>query len=118
MGKKAAIAAGLLLVPIVSGCASHRILSAEPESVGVAGQPFKHASMSIGGRSGLSSDGTGYVTRDECRTGDLTEVEVRRNVGQTIVTLITFGIVSPATIYFYCEKPETPPPCHCGDEEF
>jgi hypothetical protein len=74
------------------------------------------------GRCGLllSSDkrlrGPGYVTRDTCRTGDLAQVEVRRNVGQTLVTLLTLGIVSPATIYYLCEKPQPPPPCNCSQD--
>lgn len=102
---------------LASGCASHLIRSAEAEPVGNAGQPFRHASTSIGGAAGLSTDGTGYVTRDTCRSGDLAEVEVRRNVGQTLVTLLTLGIVSPVTIYYLCEKPQPPPPCNCPQSE-
>nr|WP_299908418.1 hypothetical protein [Sphingomonas bacterium] len=94
-----------------SGCASHIIRSAEMEPVGIAGQPFRHNSTSIGGRAGVTTEGTGYVTTRECRTGDLAQVEVRRNVGQTLVTVLTLGIVSPATILFYCAKPHVPPPC-------
>ena len=106
--------ASLFLAP---ACASHHIRSAEPEPVGIAGQPFIHKSTSIGGRGGVSTDGTGYVTRDECRSADLADVEVRRDFGQTLVTLFTLGFVSPATIYFYCEKQEVPPPCDCGDDD-
>lgn len=100
----------------VNGCASWQIRSAEPEPVGVAGQPFKHASLSIAGRQGVSSDGTGYVTREECRSDDLVQVEVRRDFDDTIITILTLGVVSPATIYFYCEKPEIAPPCDCEDD--
>jgi hypothetical protein len=99
---------------LASGCASHLIRSAEAEPVGNAGQPFRHVSTSIGGAAGLSTDGTGYVTRDTCRSGDLAEVEVRRSVGQTIVTLLTLGIVSPVTFYYLCEKPPPPPSCNCS----
>lgn len=94
-----------------SACASHIIRSAEMEPVGVSGQPFRHNSVSIGGRAGVTTEGTGYVTTKECRTGDLAQVELRRNVGQTLVTVLTLGIVSPATILFYCAKPPVPPPC-------
>lgn len=107
------VCSGLLAQP---GCASHIIRSAEGEPVGVAGQPFRLTSVSIGGRSGLSSHGTGYVTRSECRSADLVQVEVRRNLGQAAITLLTLGIVSPATLLFYCEKPEIPPPCECQPE--
>jgi hypothetical protein len=102
-----------MLMLLTSGCASFLIRSAEAEPVGKAGQPFRHNSLSIGGQTGFSSDGPGYVTRDTCRSGDLAQVEVRRNVGQTLVTLLTLGIVSPATIYYLCEKPQPPPPCDC-----
>jgi len=107
---RAACAASVLLT---AGCASYLIRSAEAEPVGRAGQAFRHNSTSIAGAAGFSTDGPGYVTRDTCRTGDLAQVEVRRNVGQTLVTLLTLGIVSPATIYYLCEKPSIPPPCDC-----
>ncbi len=98
---------------LVSSCASHTIRASQYNPVG---QEQAHATVSIAGRAGLSSDGTGY-SAIECRGDDLAQVEVRRNLGQGIVTLITLGIVSPATIYFYCEKQEIPPPCDCDDDD-
>jgi hypothetical protein len=107
----------LALAPLLlSGCASYLIRSAEAEPVGNAGQPYRHPSTSIAGAAGLSTDGPGYVTRDSCRSANLAQVEVRRNVGQTLVTLLTLGIVSPATIYYLCEKPKPPPPCNCSND--
>ena len=90
----------------------------QSEPVGNAGQPYRHSSTSILAPTGLSSDGPGYVTRDTCRSGDLAQVELRRNFGQTLVTLLTLGIVSPATFYYLCEKPAVPPPpppCNCTE---
>ena len=107
---RALAAAGLLAS---SGCASHLIRSGGFEPVGSGGQAFRHSSTSFAGAAGFSTDGPGYNTADTCRNGDLAEVEVRRNVGQTLVTLLTLGIVSPVTIHYYCEKPEPPPPCDC-----
>jgi curli biogenesis system outer membrane secretion channel CsgG len=101
---------------LLSGCASYLVRSAEAEPVGSAGQPFRHDSTSIAGAAGLSTDGPGYVTRDTCRSANLAQVEVRRNVGQTILTILTLGIVSPATIYYLCEKPKPPPPCNCSQD--
>ena len=106
----------VLLALSLGGCASYLIRSAEAEPVGVAGQPFRHESTSIAGAKGFSTEGAGYVTRDSCRSANLAQVEVRRNVGQTLVTLLTLGIVSPATIYYLCEKPKPPPPCNCSDD--
>ena len=108
---RVAILASLLAT---GGCASYLIRSAEPEPVGNAGQPFRHPSTSIAGAAGFSSDGPGYVTRNTCRSANLAQVEVRRNIGQTLVTLLTLGIASPATIYYLCEKPKPPPPCQCS----
>ncbi len=89
-------------------------MSAEAEDVGIAGQPFRHQSTSyVGGSTGFTSEGVGYVTRDTCRSADLAKVEYRRNFGQTLVTLLTLGLISPTTIYYYCEKPQPPPPCDC-----
>jgi hypothetical protein len=112
--RAAIVAAGLF----TTSCASHLIRSAESEPVGNAGQPYRHSSTSILAPTGLSSDGPGYVTRDTCRSGDLAQVELRRNFGQTLVTLLTLGIVSPATFYYLCEKPAVPPPpppCNCTE---
>ncbi len=114
MKTKFACAAGLALTTLLSSCASHTIRASEFNPVGNAGQEIARPSTSIGGRSGFSTDGTGYPAQ-ECRGGDLAQVEVRRDVGQTIVTLLTLGIVNPATIYFYCEKQEIPPPCDCEE---
>jgi hypothetical protein len=109
-------AAGMAL----SGCASHIISSARDDGSGAAGQAYRVQDTSIAGRSGLSSHGaTGYVTRDECRNEGLTRVEVRRDLGQGLITLLTLGIVSPVTIHFYCDKPPTPPEGDDGGgEEF
>lgn len=92
------------------GCASHLISSARPDGTCQAGMPCRVSDMSIAGRAGLSSNGaSGYVTREECGNEGLTRVEVRRNLGQGLVTILTLGIVSPVTIYFYCAKPPPPP---------
>jgi hypothetical protein len=111
------IIAAVALLSVQAGCASHTIRAAHFDPVGNAGQAFRHVSVSIAGRQGLSSEGTGYVSREECREGDLVQVEVRRNVGQAAVTLLTLGIVSPATILFHCEAPEIPPPCNCEQSQ-
>lgn len=121
MQTRKSCAAALAIVALASGCASHKITSAAPDGRGVAGQPFERKSTSIGGRAGVSTDGTGYVTGAECGEDAITEVEVRRDVGQTLVTLLTLGIVSPATFYFYCDNDAPPPPCDCetgSDDEF
>ena len=54
-------------------------------------------SLSITGREGAASDGTGYVTREECRSDNLVQVEIRRDIDDTIISLLTLGVVAPAT---------------------
>ena len=92
-----------------TGCASHTIYAKSPDGTAIAGQAFRKSQTSFFGDKGLNSHGTGYVA-DECRQGDLTEVSVKRNVGQTLITLLTLGTVSPATIHFKCEKISAPEP--------
>ncbi|NNC73179.1 MAG: hypothetical protein HKN78_09945 [Sphingomonadaceae bacterium] len=113
---KIAIAAAVCAAQL-GGCASYRIYAPEFDGVGPGGQPYQYSSTSVLGDQGLSTEGTGY-TATECPNADLAAVGVRRNFGQTIVTLLTLGVVSPATVEFYCAKPPDPPiPCDCEDDE-
>lgn len=93
----------------VSGCALHSITSATPDGTGAAGQSFHENQVSYFGAEGLNSDGTAYVAK-ECRSAGLAEVRLKRNFGQTLVTLLTLGIVSPATFEFQCKKTGAPAP--------
>ncbi len=92
------------------GCASYRIMAEQPDRVGNAGQPFERKSTSYFGKGGFSSDATGYVATECGERGTLADVAVERNFGQGLITVLTFGAVSPATILFYCNDPGPPPP--------
>lgn len=106
-----------ILSLFISGCASYRIYAAEFDGVGPGGQPYSYASTSVLGDQGLSTEGTGRIAV-ECPNADLAAVGVRRNFGQTLVSLLTLGIVSPATVEFYCAKPpDPPPPCDCDEDD-
>ncbi|MEO1043884.1 MAG: hypothetical protein AAFX04_00415 [Pseudomonadota bacterium] len=61
------------------------------------------------GRSGFSTDAEKGVLVSECRSAGLGRVEVRRNFGQGLLSLLTLGIVNPSKIYYYCAKPPPPP---------
>ena len=100
----------------LQGCANYRIMATQPDRVGAAGQPFERGSTSFFGKGGFSSDATGYVATECGERGTLADVSVERNFGQGLVTILTFGAVSPATIYFYCNDPGPPPPS--PDDEF
>jgi len=93
---------------MVSGCASHLITADRPDGSGIAGEAYAAAQTSIAGETGVSSDGaTGHVA-SECRGEGMTRVEVHRNFLQGLATVLTLGIVSPATIRFQCAKTEIP----------
>lgn len=104
---------------LLSGCASHLITAARPDGSGIAGEPYTASQTSIAGEAGVNSDGaTGHVA-SECRDEGMTRVEVHRNFLQGLVTVITLGVVSPATIRFQCAKTDIPEDANSGsDTEF
>jgi len=63
---------------------------------------------SIGGRAGFSTDAEKGVLVEDCRDAGLGRVEIRRDFGQGLITLLTFGLVTPSKIYYYCAKPPAP----------
>jgi hypothetical protein len=98
----------LLTSFLLCGCASHIIRTPNNDGVGIGGQSVPVGSLSIGGRSVAQSDLTEAVHK-ACRNAKLESVEVRRNVGQGLVTVLTLGTVSPSTVYFTCAKEPAPP---------
>lgn len=108
-GRIAALAlfAPLLTMPL-SGCASHLITAARDDGVGRAGMPFEAGQLSIAGERGVNSGGATGKVATECRGEPMTRVEVHRNLGQGLITVLTLGIVSPVTIRFLCAAPPIP----------
>jgi hypothetical protein len=107
----------LAATALLTGCASHLITSAQPDGSGIAGQPYSVSQLSIAGERGLNSGGaTGHVA-SECRGTALTRVEVHRDFLQGLVNVLTLGIVAPATIRFYCAKPDIPEAPPTGDPD-
>jgi hypothetical protein len=115
MMQKSVFAAACAVALLASqGCAGYRIMAAQPDRIGVAGQPFEHKSTSYFGKGGFSSDATGYVATECGERGTLADVSVERDFGQGLISFLTLGAVSPATILFYCNDPGPPPP---GDDD-
>ena len=115
--KQAKIGIALIICAAqLGGCASYRIYSPEFDGVGVGGQPYRYSSVSVFGDQGLSTEGAGQ-SATQCRDEDLAAVAVRRNFGQTLVTLLTIGIVQPATVEFYCGQGDGPPIPDDDEEE-
>lgn len=104
---------------MLSGCASHLITAPLPDGSGIAGEPFTDSQTSVFGERGASTDGaTGHVA-SECRAEGMTRVEVHRDFLQGLVTVLTLGTVSPATIRYQCAKTDIPEDPDSGsDTEF
>ncbi len=108
------------IVAIVPACSSHLIRISKYDGVG----SYEKESTSIGGKSGASTEGAGFIAKkcdsaDGAANGNLAEVEVRRDFDDTLISILTLGIVTPATIYYKCTKPvipPPPPPCNCDDD--
>ena len=96
----------------ISGCASHLITSGLPDGSCAAGN-CSAPQISIAGRSGVSSNGATGMVPAQCDGRPMTRVEVRRSVEQGLVTLLTLGIVNPATIHFSCAKSGQTSPITC-----
>ena len=97
-----AMLAAVVAASHLSACASHTIYTKVYEASGVAGEehPLRH--VSILGDKGFESQSGGRVA-GECGAEGLAKVAVRRDFGQTLVTLLTLGIVNPATIAYQCQ---------------
>ena len=88
----------------LSGCASHLVSSGLPEGSCAAGQCHENQ-LSILGAQGLNNKGASGEIAQQCDGRPYTRVEVRRNLGQGLATVLTLGTVNPATIHFDCAKP-------------
>jgi hypothetical protein len=89
-----------LLLALLSGCAQHRIIVERPSPTG---QPVTVTSTAY-------AFGTVQpVTAAECNTNLLSEVRVHQNLGQSLVSVLTFGIVNPLKIEYICAKSPNPP---------
>lgn len=80
---------------MVTGCATHRLVVQHPNPYG---EPHSVDSTAFG---------WGAVQRRtvaECDNSLLDEVRVKQNLGQSLVTVLTLGLVMPTTIEYLCAK--------------
>jgi len=99
-----ALLANIAVVGIVlSGCSSHLISSGLDDGACAAGQCVT-GQTSFAGRAGVSSNGATGAIPEECKTTGFTRVEVRRSFGQGLATILSLGIVNPASLHFSCRK--------------
>jgi hypothetical protein len=108
------ILAGLTGIGIsTSGCSSHLVSSSLPDGSCAAGD-CDLAQTSIFGNAGISSNAASGAIPAQCNTNGFTRVEVDRNLGQGLVTVLTMGAVNPATIRFSCAKPAQTAEMECA----
>lgn len=101
---------------LLSGCASHLVSAPRQDGGGLAGADWTASQTSVFGERGVNTDGaTGHVA-EECREEGMTRVEVHRNFFQGLVTALTLGTVSPATIRYQCAKTDIPEDPDSGDD--
>jgi hypothetical protein len=97
------VSALLISSTTLSSCASHLISSGLPDGSCAAGN-CAVGQTSIGGRAGLSTRAASGEVPQQCGNRPLSRVEVRRSFGQGLATVLTLGVVNPATIHFSCAK--------------
>lgn len=88
------VAASLLL----SGCAYHRLIVPNPNP----GSSWKAASS--------NALGFGAAQRRivaDCPSNLLDEVRVRQSLGESLVTVLTLGLLAPARVEYRCAKSPT-----------
>lgn len=101
-----ALVSGLVFAQ--AGCASHAITAADPLGTGIAGQYYQQKQVSVFGDQGVNSQGTTAVAK-QCAKG-MSEVRMQRDLGQSLVTLLTLGVVTPSTIRYKCTVDGAPDP--------
>ncbi len=93
----------LSMALLLTGCASHRIYSPNYDPRGIGGTPVVVGDVSILGRKATENSHVDEVKK-VCGKADLVSVEVRKNVLESLASVLTLGMVSPARILFYCGK--------------
>ncbi len=89
-----------LVLTLLSGCAQHRLVVKKPNPTG---QPVTVFSTAY-------AFGTVQpITAAECTTNLLSEVRVHQNLGRSLASVLTFGIVNPIKIEYVCAKAPNAP---------
>ncbi len=101
--RNAILASSAIFGVALSGCSSHLLSSGFDDGTCAAGECMR-SQVSIAGRSGISSNAATGAIPIECGNRGFTRVEVRRTFGQGLATVLTLGLVNPATLHFACVK--------------
>lgn len=97
-----AAACGLLLTS--AGCMQYIVQPPRPSLAGTP-QPVEATSY-LGGQVQRPA----FISADRCRNGEqLGRVLVRRNFGQGLISWLSLGMITPATIVYTCGNAGEPP---------
>ncbi|HUE80346.1 MAG TPA: hypothetical protein VMN38_12050 [Sphingomicrobium sp.] len=88
---------GLSIAAVLSACATHRLETRDLATAGI-GEIY----VSRGG-AGLEAPRKIVGVR-ECPTDLIESVEVKRDFGQSLLSLITFGLVDRVTVTYSCKN--------------
>lgn len=85
----------ILALILLSGCVQHRIIVQRPNPTGQA-ETVNSTAYAFGTVQ--------PITAAQCNTNLLNEVRVHQNLGQSLVSVLTLGIVNPLKIEYICAK--------------
>lgn len=80
----------------LSGCATHRIIAADPNP---SGEPVTRTSTAY-------FWGTAQKRTVTCAGTGMDEVQVRQKLGNSLLSIVTLGIVTPIELRYVCRKIE------------
>jgi len=83
---------------LLTGCATHRLVVKHPNPYG---EPRTASSTAFGWGAVQKR------TVAECDNSLIDEVRVKQNFGQSLLTVLTLGIVMPTTVEYLCAKTPT-----------
>ena len=92
-----------LVLLLSGGCTQYLVMAPEPR---YAGQPHEQTIVSIAGGTGTSPHPGAVAT--ECGPEQLAMVRVTRDFGQSMLSVLSFGLYAPATVHYYCATAAQP----------
>lgn len=106
LGHRAVLSALLLMQ---TGCIQYLV---QPPAPSIAGNPH---SVSVNSFAGGKIQQPPYVLAAKCIDGEqLARVQVRRDFGQGLISWLTLGLYTPATIIYECANADEPGLGHTG----
>ena len=92
-----------LVLLLACGCSQYLVMAPEPR---YAGQPHRQGVVSLAGGTGAAPHPGAVAT--ECGDEQLAMVRVTRDLGQSLLSVLSLGLYAPATVHYYCATPPQP----------